>query len=398
MLAPAEMVGITEIARAVAAREITAVDVLDAQLARLRDAHAATNCVAWWNEEQAYDTARELDDTMARTGPVGPLHGVPFTAKDWIDAAGLPCSGGAIELRDRRPDRDATVIGRMRAAGAVLMAKTTVQVDSPLFGPVFNALDRTRSPGASSSGEAVAVAAGGSPGGIGSDSGGSIRVPAAWNGVCGLKPTKGRVPATGHYPRVGERADGRSQIGPIAGSVADVAAILAVIAGPDGIDAGCPPVPFEPTSTGAGALAGRMVVRRGRVASIGNDPCVRHARDRRARSTVARSVVGEHELRLDDALTITRWVLAASRAHGYREPGSARRLGSVPVPNADRDERRRHRHACDDRCRAGTPPDARDRLRVHAAREPHRLAGRGGARPDDRRAARRGAGRRADVA
>jgi amidase len=137
----------------------------------------------------------------------------------------------------------------MRAAGAVVIAKTTVQVDSPLFGPVRNPHDPTRSPGASSSGEAVAVGGGASPLGLASDSGGSIRLPAAWCGAVGLKPTFGRVPVTGHFPRVGERSDGRTQIGPIGATVRSVVDAFAVIAGPDGRDAGVPPVALRDPAT-----------------------------------------------------------------------------------------------------------------------------------------------------
>jgi amidase len=215
----------------------SATEAVTEAIARLRELDARTNCVAAWNDD-ALARAAELD----RSEPTGALHGVPITVKDWIDVAGLPCTGGMEECRDRVPARDATVVSRVNEAGAIVIAKTTVQVDSPLFGPVRNPHDPTRSPGASSSGEAVAVGGGASPLGLASDSGGSIRLPAAWCGAVGLKPTFGRVPTTGHFPRVGERSDGRTQIGPIARSVRGAATALAVIAGPDGRDAGTPPV------------------------------------------------------------------------------------------------------------------------------------------------------------
>ena len=109
--------------------------------------HEVTNCVAAWNDEDAMARADMLDRAAERDGPVGPLHGVPFTVKDWIDVAGLPCTGGYEECRDRMPEADATVVARMRAAGAIVLAKTTVQVDTALFGPVRNPHDPTRSPG-----------------------------------------------------------------------------------------------------------------------------------------------------------------------------------------------------------------------------------------------------------
>jgi amidase len=123
----------------------------------------------------------------------------------------------------------------LRSAGGIVLAKTAI-LGSEGSPDVRNPHDTTRSPGGSSSGEAVAVAAGASPLGLGSDSGGSIRLPAAWCGVAGLKPSAGRVPNTGHFPRIGERSDGRTQIGPLASTVADLALALELIAGPDGRD------------------------------------------------------------------------------------------------------------------------------------------------------------------
>ena len=135
--------------------------------------HEITNCVAAWNDEDAMARADMLDRAAERDGPVGPLHGLPITVKDWIDVAGLPCTGGYEECRDRMPEADATVVARMRVAGAIVLAKTTVQEDTALFGPVRNPRDPTRSPGFSSSGSAAAVAGGGCPLALGSDSGGA---------------------------------------------------------------------------------------------------------------------------------------------------------------------------------------------------------------------------------
>lgn len=124
------------------------------------------------------------------------------------------------------------------------MAITTTQAGSPVHGPTRNPHDPTRAPGGTSAGAAVLVAAGVVPVALGSDSGGSIRLPAAWCGVAGLKPTFGRVPLTGHFPECGALEDGRTVIGPLARRVEDLAATLEVIAGPDGLDAGVAPVPL----------------------------------------------------------------------------------------------------------------------------------------------------------
>jgi amidase len=163
------------------------------------------------------------------------------TVKDWIDVEGFPCAGESDEHRDRRPRVDATVVQRLRQAGAVVVAKTRP------WGDVTHPVDPTRSVGGSSTGEAGVVAAGASPLGIGSDSGGSVRLPAAWCGVFGFKPTAGLVPTTGHFPRVGALSDGRTQIGPLARSVDDLELALAVMAGPDGRDAGVAPVLLRPS-------------------------------------------------------------------------------------------------------------------------------------------------------
>ena len=232
---------LANLARSLARGDVSTSEAVANQLARLREVHERTNCVAFWNP-RAIEEAAELDETFTRAGAVGPLHGVPMTVKDWIDVAGMPCTGGMTESRTRVPERDATTVARLRAAGAVIVAKTAVQPESELFGLVHNPHDRARSPGGSSSGEAAAVGGGGSIVGLGSDSGGSIRLPAAWCGAAGLKPSAGLVPVAGHFPRVGERGDGRTQIGPLASSVAGLSAVLSVIAGSDDRDAGVAPV------------------------------------------------------------------------------------------------------------------------------------------------------------
>lgn len=188
----------------------------------------------------ALRTAEALDAEPAPR----PLRGVALTVKDWIDAAGLPCEGGASRRTGRVPARDATAVARLRTAGAVLVAKTQPGPVHAVHGTCLHPLDAARSPGGSSTGEAVLLAAGVSRLGLGSDSGGSIRLPAAWCGVAGLKPSFGLVPDTGHVPVIGGHRDGRTVIGPLAARVADLWPALRVIAGPDGEDWACAPVPL----------------------------------------------------------------------------------------------------------------------------------------------------------
>ncbi len=185
----------------------------------------------------------ERVDATGRSAATGVLSGRTVTVKDWIDATGFVCEGEQQERTGRRPTRDATAVARLRAAGAVVIAKTQPGSDHAIHGRCHHPSDANRTPGGTSSGEAALIGRGASTLGLGSDSGGSIRLPAAWCGVVGFKPSFGLVPSTGHFPRVGTRADGRTVIGPMAADVAHVAAALEVIAGPDGVDPGCCPVP-----------------------------------------------------------------------------------------------------------------------------------------------------------
>jgi len=217
------------------ARNDDAVARVAAALTRLDEAGARTNCVVDRDDEVVLSA-------VAEANAKSPFRGEPITVKDWIDVSGFRCSGGSAAHIDRRPAEDAPAISRLREAGAVVVAKTAVGVDSEHHGRVLNPHDLSRSPGASSSGEAAAVGGGAVRLGIGSDSGGSIRVPAAWCLVVGMKPSAGLIPLTGHFPEVGDRRDGRTVIGPLAQTVALAWTAVKVMAGPDGQDAAVAPV------------------------------------------------------------------------------------------------------------------------------------------------------------
>lgn len=220
----------------------SAVAAVNTALAGL-DAVEALGAVVDRNDGDVLERAAAVD----RAGL--PWLGRPITVKDWIDVEGFACEGVSPRRTGRRPVRDATAVGRLREVGAVVTAKSQPGATHPVHGTCLHPLDPSRTPGGSSSGEAVLVAAGASSLGLGSDSGGSIRLPAAWCGVYGLKPSFGRVPNTGHVPRVGGRSDGRTVIGPIAGDVASLSRALAVIAGPDGLDPSVVPVELGDPST-----------------------------------------------------------------------------------------------------------------------------------------------------
>ena len=183
---------------------------------------------------------------------LGRLHGVPITIKSSIDVAGLVCEAGTRLRQGHVAETDAPLVSRLKSAGAIVLGNTTVpeflmawETDSALYGRTNSPWDVTRTPGGSSGGEAAAIASGCSAGGIGSDGGGSIRVPAHFSGICGLKPTPGRVPATGHYPSsVGPFAL-LGVVGPMTRTVADLALLFEVIAGPDNGDPNAAPVPLR---------------------------------------------------------------------------------------------------------------------------------------------------------
>lgn len=221
---------------AVATGAVCAQELLDAQLVRLRFVDAVVRAVAHVDVLGARAAARAADARRHAGQPLGPLHGVPVTVKDWIDVAGMPCTGGATAYRARVPARDATAVARLRAEVAIVMGKTHVGERSEAFGSTFNPHDPTRTPTGSNSGEAALVAAGLALG-IGSDSGGSLRQPAHACGVAALRPTTGRVPLTGHFSVIMLLLDPRTVIGPLDRRVADLTLALRVLNGPDGVDA-----------------------------------------------------------------------------------------------------------------------------------------------------------------
>lgn len=241
----------TALARAIREREVSSAAVIEAHLARIAAINPAINAAVQVPAERARAEARAADAALARGEPVGPLHGVPFTVKDTLDVAGVIGAMGVPERAGFVPERDATVVARLRAAGGILLAKTNVppwgggiETDNPVYGRTSNPYDLSRTPGGSSGGEAALIAAGGSPLGLGSDSGGSLRLPAHNCGIVTVKPTAGRVPTT-TGGQTGDLHDPRTQIGLLARRVDDLCLALPLICGPDGFDASVAPVPLR---------------------------------------------------------------------------------------------------------------------------------------------------------
>jgi amidase len=242
----------TTLARAIRAKEISSVEVVQAFLERIAAVNPALNAVVQLRAEAALAEARAADAALAHGQIMGPLHGVPMTIKDSLDTAGVITTGGTTGRATYVPAQDATVVARLRAAGAILLGKTNTpeltlwgETDNLVYGRTNNPYDLTRTPGGSSGGAAAIIAAGGSPLDIGSDTRGSIRLPAHFTGIAGIKPTSGRVPRTGHIVPWGLGAvDALTQLGPLARYVEDLVLILPLICGPDWQDPAMVPMPL----------------------------------------------------------------------------------------------------------------------------------------------------------
>jgi amidase len=227
------------------------VEIVTAVLERIEAVNPRLNAVVQ-RVDGVLDAARQADTALAEGRSAGPLHGLPFTIKDSYDTAGTVTTAGTVGWRDRVPDRDATVVARLRAAGAILVGKTNTpeftwsdETDNDVYGRTSNPYDLARTPGGSSGGSAAIVAAGASPFDVGSDTGDSIRQPAHVCGVAGIKPTTGRVPRTGHWPDFRGLFQAFTQLGPIARRVEDLELVLPIICGPDGTDPFVYPVPLR---------------------------------------------------------------------------------------------------------------------------------------------------------
>lgn len=233
-------------------REISACELIATHLEHIESINPVINAIVRLDGERAMNRAARIDRLLAAGESPGVLAGVPFTVKDNMETAGIVTAIGVPERRDVIPARDATVVHRMKSAGAILLGKTNcppwgggLETDNPVYGRTTNPFDRNRTPGGSSGGEAAAIASGMSPCGLGTDSGGSLRYPAHFCGIAAIKPTAGMVPLTGSLDdngQLGSIRDPRTQVGPMARSVDDLALMLDIISGPDNIDPAVVPV------------------------------------------------------------------------------------------------------------------------------------------------------------
>lgn len=233
-------------------KNFSPVEVVKAYLERVAEVQPKLNAFVHLDAEGALKQARAAEAGIVRGDALGPLHGVPVTIKSCMDVAGWPAAAGSLLRKDYVAQVDAPLVARLRAAGAILLGNTNTpeylmayETDNSLSGKTSNPWNLERSSGGSSGGEAAAIAAGCSAGGMGSDGGGSIRVPAHFCGICGLKPTPGRIPVTGHYPEGGGAFGWIGVVGPMGRTVADVRALFEVMAGPDAGDSLSAPVPVR---------------------------------------------------------------------------------------------------------------------------------------------------------
>ena len=233
-------------------KKISPVDLAEAHLAKIARLNPNVNAFVHVDSDRVRSEARGAETAVMSGETLGTLHGVPISIKSSLEVAGLRCESGTRLRAAHVATEDAPLVARLRQAGAIILGVTNTpellmawETDNLLYGRTNSPWDLERTAGGSSGGEAAAIAAGMSAGGVGSDGGGSIRVPAHFSGICGLKPTPGRIPATGHFPASGGPFALIGVVGPMARTVGDVKALFEIMQGPDDGDTCAAPVPLR---------------------------------------------------------------------------------------------------------------------------------------------------------
>jgi aspartyl-tRNA(Asn)/glutamyl-tRNA(Gln) amidotransferase subunit A len=247
-------------------KDISPVEIIERVLARAERLHGELNCFITLCADEAMREAKQAEQKLMRGEPLGLLHGVPLTVKDIVNTRGVRTTFGAVPYKDNVPDHDAVAVARLREAGAIVIGKTTTPefgskclTDSPLFGRTRNAWDAARSSGGSSGGAAVAVASGIAPLAVATDGGGSTRIPAACNGVVGLKQSNGVIP----HSQVRDAFGNQTYVTPLTRTVADTALMMQAMAGEDASDPWSIGIPVQDFVEGAaprGDLRGRKIL------------------------------------------------------------------------------------------------------------------------------------------
>ena len=236
------------------ARKISVAELAEAHVEQIERLNPSLNVFADFDAERVRARARALDEVSEDAR--GALHGLPVTVKSSIAAEGYKCEIGSVFHQGDIPREDAVVVARLRAAGALILGTTNCpeflmayETANDLHGRTNNPWDLDRTPGGSSGGESAAIAAGMSAAGLGSDSGGSVRVPAHFTGICSLKPTPGRMPGRGHLPPCVGPFSTLGAIGPMARTMADLQLLFSVLGGQDDADPTSPPIGFSTPTT-----------------------------------------------------------------------------------------------------------------------------------------------------
>src|SRR5579859_7767749 len=244
--------GAADLAQQIREKKISPVELFDALLAKIERLNPKLNAIVHVNAEYVQREARRAELEVMKGHVLGPLHGVPISIKSSIDVAGMKCEAGTRLRAGVVAKQDAPLVARLRKAGAIVLGTTNTpeilmawETDNSLYGRTNSPWNLERTPGGSSGGEAAAIAAGMSAGGVGSDGGGSIRVPAHFSGLCGLKPTPGRIPCTGHFPPSGGPFSLIGVVGPMTRTVGDLKLLFEVMQGPDDGDSCSAPVPVR---------------------------------------------------------------------------------------------------------------------------------------------------------
>src|SRR6267154_897888 len=221
-------------------KKISPIELIEAHLAQIEKLNPQLNAFVQVDAQGARRAAHDAEIAVMQRTTLGPLHGVPVSIKSSLEVAGMRCESGTRLRAGFVPTADAPLVARLRAAGAIILGVTNVpellmawETDNLLYGRTNNPWDLTRTAGGSSGGEAAAIAARLSAGGVGSDGGGSIREPSHFCGICGLKPTLGRIPSTGHFPKSGGPFALIGVVGPMARTVDDLRTLFEVMAGWD---------------------------------------------------------------------------------------------------------------------------------------------------------------------
>ena len=295
----------SELREQIAAKKVSPVELVDAVLARADKLQPVLNCFITLVPEQARAAAKKAEDAVMKGETLGLLHGIPFAAKDLVNTAGVRTTFGSLHHEDNVPKEDAVSAARVKAAGGILFGKTTTPefghkalTDAPLFGRTRNAWSAERTSAGSSGGAAVAVAAGIGPIGIATDGGGSTRIPAAANGVVGIKQSNGVIP----HSQVADAFGNYTYVTPMTRTVMDTALMLQAMAGPHPSDPwsiGVPPQDYVAAARPEGDLKGKRLLYS---ATLGNKQVAKDVRAAFEASLVRLRDLGAELVELTEAL------------------------------------------------------------------------------------------------